>query len=93
MRKRLYGTSWPNMRTRRRLDWAGPGGEIDPALDRKGETMFWVIDLDSGGKYATEGEARKAAQAIANREYRPVIVAMGLPGAGYTELAFTVRPE
>jgi hypothetical protein len=58
----------------------------------KGETMFWQVDLEPR-KYATEAEARSAAQAIANREYRPVIVAMGLPGVDYTEVAFTVRPE
>ena len=58
----------------------------------KGETMFWIVDLVNQ-KYTTEAEARRTAQAIANREYRPVIVAVGLPGLGYTELAFTIRPE
>ena len=54
--------------------------------------MFWIVDLVNQ-KYTTEAEARRTAQAIANREYRPVMVAVGLPGLGYTELAFTIRPE
>ena len=52
--------------------------------------MFWTVDLTQR-EYASEDSARSAAQAIANEEFRPVIVCMGLPGMGYLEVAFTVR--
>lgn len=51
--------------------------------------MFWTVDL-THEQYSSEEAARSAAQAIANADFRPVIVCMGLPGVGFLEIAFTV---